>query len=84
MHTPQLLRDGLGGVNPEQEPHRSEFERDHIEVFDLTALKTAGDNAHSRAFQDVTSVTAMIKERLTEGQQMADKEPSIRLANDLF
>ena len=64
----------IAHVNPEQEPYRSEFERDHIEIFDLTALKTAGDNAHSQAFQDVTSVTAIIKERLTEGQQMADKE----------
>jgi esterase/lipase superfamily enzyme len=66
----------LGDVDPEAEPYHSEFERDHIEVFDLTALKKAGDNAHSRAFEQVTSVTEMVKERLIEGQKMGDKEDS--------
>jgi len=64
----------LGDVNPEAEPYRSEFEQDHIEVFDLTSLKTVGDDAHSRAFEDVTSVTAMIKQRFSQGQQLADRD----------
>jgi esterase/lipase superfamily enzyme len=67
----------LGDVNPDTEPYRSEFERDRIEVFDLTALKSPGDNAHSRAFQEVTSVTAMIKERLIEGQQIAERNNNL-------
>lgn len=62
----------LGDVNPEQEPYLSEFAKNHIEVFDLTKLKSAGDNAHSRAFQNPTSVMAMIEERLSEGQVMAE------------
>ena len=58
----------LGEVNPAVEPYRTEFERDQILVFDLTKLKTTGDNAHSRAFDDITTVVSMIHERLGEEQ----------------
>jgi esterase/lipase superfamily enzyme len=63
----------LGDVDPTQEPYRSEFERDGILVFDLTKLETPGDNAHDRAFEDVTSVVGMIRQRLTDGQAMTDR-----------
>jgi esterase/lipase superfamily enzyme len=63
----------LGDVDPTQEPYRSEFERDGILVFDLTKLETPGDNAHDRAFNDVTSVMGMIRQRLQDGQAMADR-----------
>jgi len=53
----------LGDVDPTQEPYRSEFELDKILVFNLTGLASPGDNAHDRAFQDVTSVMGMIKRR---------------------
>jgi esterase/lipase superfamily enzyme len=61
----------LGDIDPNAEPYRSEFERDHIEAFDLTALKSVGDNAHDRAFQDVTNVMIMMKKRFGEDQQVA-------------
>ena len=64
----------LGEVNPEQDPYRSELAQDQIEVFDLTSLKKAGDDAHDRAFSDVTSVVGMIKKRLRDGQQMTDSK----------
>jgi esterase/lipase superfamily enzyme len=57
----------LGEVNPSEEPYRAEFERDRIVVFDLTKLKVAGDNAHSRAFDDITEVVALIKQTTGEG-----------------
>jgi esterase/lipase superfamily enzyme len=63
----------LGDVDPTQEPYRSEFERDGILVFDLTKLVTPGDNAHDRAFEDVTSVMGMIRQRLSDGQTMTDR-----------
>jgi esterase/lipase superfamily enzyme len=63
----------LGDVDPTQEPYRSEFERDGILVFDLTKLETQGDNAHDRAFEDVTSVMGMIRQRLRDGQAMTDR-----------
>jgi hypothetical protein len=46
--------------------------QDKIEVFDLSGLKKIGDNAHDRAFGDITSVVGMIKQRLRDGQQMTD------------
>lgn len=63
----------LGEIDPSAEPYRSEFERDNILVFDLTRLKTPGDNAHSRAFDDITTVMGMIKQRLSEGQTLGDQ-----------
>jgi esterase/lipase superfamily enzyme len=71
----------LGDVDPAQEPYRTEFEHDQILVFNLTGLATSGDDAHDRAFSDVTSVMGMIKQRLAEGQAMADRAPD--LANQL-
>jgi esterase/lipase superfamily enzyme len=59
----------LGDVNPEEEPYRTDFEHEKILVFDLTHLE--GD-AHSRAFDDVTSVMGMIERRLAAGQQLAE------------
>lgn len=50
----------LGDIDPAQEPYQSELARDKIEVFDLTKLK---GNAHSRAFEDITTVMTMINER---------------------
>jgi esterase/lipase superfamily enzyme len=67
----------LGDVNPEEEPYRSQFEHDRIEVFDLTRLKSSGDNAHSRAFAQAPSVAAMIKERLAQGQQIVDEKNDV-------
>jgi esterase/lipase superfamily enzyme len=64
----------LGEVNPEQDPYRQELAQDNIEVYDLTGLKKAGDNAHDRAFEDVTSVVGMIEQRLRDGQQMSDSK----------
>jgi esterase/lipase superfamily enzyme len=62
----------LGEVNPEDDPYRSELSQNKIEVFDLSGLKRPGDDAHDRAFEDITSVVGMIKQRLRDGQQMTD------------
>jgi esterase/lipase superfamily enzyme len=58
----------LGDINPNEEPYRSELARQGILVFDLTHLQGA---AHSRAFEDITSVMGMIKQRLAAGQQLS-------------
>jgi len=62
----------LGDIDPAQEPYRTELGREKILVFDLTRLATAGDDAHDRAFSDVTSVMGMIQQRLSQGQSMTD------------
>jgi esterase/lipase superfamily enzyme len=59
----------LGDVHPDEEPYKSDFQRERIMVFELTAL---GGGAHSRAFEKVTSVMGMIEQRLAEGQVMTD------------
>lgn len=59
----------LGGVNPDAEPYRSDFEREKILVFDLTHLE---GRAHSRAFSEATSVMGMIERRLAAGQQLTE------------
>jgi esterase/lipase superfamily enzyme len=59
----------LGDVHPDEEPYKSDFQRERIMVFDLTTL---GGGAHSRAFEKVNSVMGLIEERLAEGQVMTD------------
>ena len=53
----------LGEINPAQEPIQSELKQENIEVFDLTKLK---GNAHDRAFEDITQVLVMVKDRYGE------------------
>jgi esterase/lipase superfamily enzyme len=62
----------LGDVDPDQEPYKTDFQREDVMVFDLTGLR---GGAHSRAFEDPTSVMAMIELRLAAGQPMTDGEP---------
>jgi esterase/lipase superfamily enzyme len=62
----QLIWGGmprLGEINPEQEPYRDILAQEQITVFDLTKLE--GD-AHNRAFDDVTNVVVLVRERLNE------------------
>jgi esterase/lipase superfamily enzyme len=53
----------LGEIDPTQEPYKSELARENIEVFDLSKLN---GNAHNRAFDDITTVMTMIRDRITE------------------
>ena len=45
-------------------------------VFDLTKLKSIGDDPHDRAFEDITTVVGMIRQRLSEGQIMTEHRPN--------
>jgi esterase/lipase superfamily enzyme len=60
----------LGDVNANKEPYQAEFERNGIEVFDLTALKSADSDAHDRAFDEAPTVAGMIRQRLMIGQEL--------------
>jgi esterase/lipase superfamily enzyme len=64
----------LGDIDPGQEPFRSELANDRIDVYDLTKLAVAGDNAHGRAFEQVTSVVAMIRDRMAQGQSLSERQ----------
>jgi esterase/lipase superfamily enzyme len=50
----------------------TELADDRITVYDLTHLAKPGDNAHDRAFEGVTSVVAMIRQRMVQGQTMSE------------
>ncbi len=64
----------LGDIDPEQEPYRTELQRGRIEVYDLTKLASAGDDAHNRAFEQVSSVEAMIRQRMANGQVLSEPQ----------
>ena len=72
----------MGDVDPNEEPYRTEFEREKIEVFDLTKLKVLGDNAHSRAFDDITAVMAMIEQRNSDKRPPLHR-PAVHQTEDL-
>ncbi|MHB0770521.1 alpha/beta hydrolase [Bradyrhizobium sp. 5.13L] len=59
----------LGDVNAEEEPYKGELARANVLVFDITRLQ---GRAHSRAFEDVTTVMGLIQRRLAQGQQLAE------------
>lgn len=52
--------------------HRGWYTNRKILVFNLTRLASPGDDAHDRAFEDVTSVMGMTTRRLSDGQAMTD------------
>ena len=58
----------IGDINPEQEPYRNVLAQEQITVFDLTKLP--GNNAHTRAFDDITQVMVMVREQF-------DSEPVV-------
>jgi esterase/lipase superfamily enzyme len=60
----------VGDINPEEEPYKSEIAHQKILVFDLTHL--GGDDSHSRAFDEVSTVMGMLERRLAQGQQLGE------------
>ncbi len=57
----------IGEVNPELEPYKTELARERIAVYDLTGMKnSSGGTAHSRAFDDINQVMALVRERAAQ------------------
>ena len=54
----------IGDIDPDREPYRDVLAQEQITVFDLTKLE--GNNAHTRAFDDITQVVVMVREQLNE------------------
>jgi esterase/lipase superfamily enzyme len=67
----------LGDINPDEDPYKSDLDREKVLIFDVTHLE---GNSHSRAFDDVTSVMGMIERRLAAGQQLAEDAPRTGVA----
>jgi esterase/lipase superfamily enzyme len=62
----------LGDIDPEQEPYKTEFEKAKIDVYDMTNMKSA--HAHSKVFENASTVVGMIRARFVAGQKMTDRE----------
>jgi esterase/lipase superfamily enzyme len=65
------------------EPYRTEFEGQRIAVYDLTQVKGASGNAHSRAFDDISGVMELVRERnmQQQGSQVARGQPPVAPAS---
>ena len=58
------------------EPYRTEFERERIAVYDLSGLKNSASNAHSRAFDDISDVMELVRQRnMQQAPQVARSGP---------
>lgn len=66
----------VGQVNPEQEPYRSQFEREQVNVIDLTKLKTADLLNHGK-FAASPEVVRAIGTRLAQGQTLTDSRVGV-------
>ena len=62
----------LGDIDPEQEPYKTEFEKAKIDVYDMTSMKS--EHAHSKVFENASTVVGMIRARFAAGQKMTDRE----------
>lgn len=61
----------IGQVDPTQEPYRTEFEKNNINVIDLTKLRTDDPLNHGK-FAASPEVVQSIGARLAQGQTMTD------------
>ena len=68
----------LGHVDPEQEPYKTDLQREHITAFDLTDL---GGRAHSRAFEQVASILGRVEHWRAGGDQTATNRAKPEAAN---
>jgi esterase/lipase superfamily enzyme len=63
----------LGAVDPEQEPYRTELERAHVNVIDLTNVKSSDRLNHAKFAQSPEIVEA-IGFQLANGQTLSDNK----------
>jgi esterase/lipase superfamily enzyme len=68
----------VGEINPQEEPYRSALAQQNILVFDLTHL--GGEDSHSRAFDEVSTVMGILERRLAQGQQLGDDPARMAMA----
>ncbi len=66
----------VGQVDPETEPYRSEFERNKVNVIDLTKLKSDDPLNHGK-FASSPEVVQSIGARLAEGQTLTDSRVGV-------
>ncbi|MDB5649895.1 MAG: esterase, partial [Hyphomicrobiales bacterium] len=66
----------LGSVDPTSEPIRTQLADEHIQVIDLTSIKSTDSLNHGK-FAESTTVAGMISGRLTSGQALSDSNAGL-------
>ena len=66
----------LGAIDPKAEPYRSELAAEHVNVFDLTDIKSADAANHSK-FVNSPELVQIVGKRLATGQTLSDSRESV-------
>lgn len=66
----------LGAIDPHAEPYRSDFEKLHVDLFDLTDVKSADSMNHGK-FATAPEVVQLIGKRLAAGQTLSDSNAGL-------
>ena len=66
----------LGAIDPKAEPYRSELAAEHVNVFDLTDIKSADAVNHDK-FVKSPELVQIIGKRLASGQTLSDGHASL-------
>src|SRR5271166_3778731 len=66
----------LGAIDPKVEPYKSQLAAEHVNVFDLSDIKS-GDAANHNKFVNSPEVVQLIGNRLATGQSLSDSHESV-------
>ena len=66
----------LGAIDPKAEPYRSELAAEHVNVFDLTDIKSDDAANHSK-FVNSPELVQIVGKRLATGQALSDGRESV-------
>jgi len=66
----------LGAIDPKAEPYRSELSAEHVNVFDLTDIKS-DDAVNHNKFVNSPELVQIIGKRLATGQTLSDGRASV-------
>ena len=66
----------LGAIDPKAEPYRSQLAAEHVNVFDLTDIKSSDAANHSKFVQS-PELVRLVGNRLASGQTLSDLHQSV-------
>jgi esterase/lipase superfamily enzyme len=66
----------LGSVDPKAEPYKSELAAEHVNVFDLTDIKSSDATNHSKFIQS-PELVRLVGDRWASGQTLTDGRASV-------
>ncbi len=66
----------LGAIDPKAEPYKSELAADHVNVFDLSDIKSPDATNHSK-FVNSPELVQLVGDRLAGGQTLSDSHATV-------